>query len=951
MRRVLFGDWGAAINDAAFARAVVAIGVLNDKARRTGGTGLSRHLRDGTLTETLRWAAGTSPFVRWRYPSRRATVWHEDGLDPGALADAWSAFRAERSDLRLALDPSTVLLASEARPPGDLSALIEILAYPDARLDSVFVAWQPERHATWGWPLRLGFLDDDMSTTIGAQTSQLYPASRLVSALTFSRRQSRCHIAVLPGSLRTSLARILDSPFGESAAFVLATGGIKGAIRNELAIVQTIAREMRASGFAASVGPVREPAELINNMVYHLSHDEPLDKALTLAARAENQSLVLFLQPAFADRARLSAVARRMARNLRAGGSTPVKIPPLLANRMGVQAGIPMTAHAAAEALDDRVIDFRFAGEAHEATDLAEAVPVVEATLGAESASRRDPRFIQAQVEHLPGGAARAARAFVVGERHSINVRIGPAVIGWLNPINRAPFPDELLPVDDAEHQLTIVLSEPEYIPEPLVANVTMRRIGASTVARFGLTPSEAEGAPFRARITVTHRNRVLQTALLHAAVLRRGATAGPDHHITVEVEAVVRPILQDLAGRTRFDVALVFNHTPQGDARMLALASHHAVLRGMSTIAPKIDEISRRLSEVAAAAKRYAKGLEDKEGVALLRFLAEKGHDLYDFLIADQADPVLGERLRKATYVQIVSLTPDAYFPAEFVYEFAVPADDACLCPAALAALKAEDYTKLCTTKEHGASPSPHVCPFGFWALRRVVERHAWGSVENPPAGDYVLQAEPTTGRDVIHLAKAGVFAASNRLNDEQPGAVEALYNALRGVFSTPVAHAQTWQKWQDFVRAPGEYKSALIALPHAEDENDKYYLEIGGDKLKAAVIDRSYVLQGDTAPAPLVILLGCNTVLPQSAIDSLVGRFRRAGAGVIVGTVASVLGSHASTVAQEIVTQISDLAALNEVPFGDLLLAVRRRALGRGILMALCVGGFGDADWLVTT
>jgi hypothetical protein len=67
MRRTLFGGWGTALDDAAFACAVTALGVLYGRTRRTDGPMLAARLRDSNLAATLQWAAGEDTLVRWRY--------------------------------------------------------------------------------------------------------------------------------------------------------------------------------------------------------------------------------------------------------------------------------------------------------------------------------------------------------------------------------------------------------------------------------------------------------------------------------------------------------------------------------------------------------------------------------------------------------------------------------------------------------------------------------------------------------------------------------------------------------------------------------------------------------------------------------------------------------------------------------------------------------------------
>jgi hypothetical protein len=752
----------------------------------------------------------------------------------------------------------------------------------------------------------------------------------------------------------------------ERAGLILFTGSIKGKEAGEYSVLEMIAREMGASGFVALTRPIKVPSRFANEIVTHLSHNMPLDVAICMEARnVDAGPAVMFLDPEFAERAKLSEVAHALARSLEAAGSTPINITPLmlamgvkLYNIVGPGTDARMPARDVGEVLKRNIPEFSFSGESHEATLLAAAKPAMETDLKAANEKQHDRRFVQARLLNIEtdiGG--REARALVVGDLHRVFVRIGPHDRAWLNPKDRIPFPDELLPVDEEEHQLTVVLSEPDHLPEPLVENVVMGRVGPSSAAKFEFVPRDAN-TPFRARIVVTHRNRVLQTAVLSARVLAVGESPRLEDEVTVEIEAIVRPQLQDLAQRSRFNATLLLNHTPKGQPTVFCLADNHAELRGMSVIADKINAISARLSMVAAAAKRYAKGLEETESVDLLRFLADKGRGLYEYLITDQADPVLGERLRNDAPVQIVSLVPDAYFPAEFIYEFDIPAPDAHVCPNALEVLKSGNYAKKCSAADHkmdSVQGSSYVCPFGFWGLRRVIERHVWHAVKGAAGADYVLQAEPSSTRPVLVLTSEIILAASANVEKEQAGAVQVLINKLQEIVKAPIELAVSWQKWHDLVQKPGPAKSILLALPHVESRSafgaTEYDVEIGGQIRKTLAIGQEDVLQTEEAPPPLVILFGCDTAVPQSAIDSVVGQFRRKGAGIVVGTVSSMLGSHACVVAEEFTAQIVTLAAGGGVPFGDLLLALRRRALGHGLVMAMCVAGFGDADWLVRT
>jgi hypothetical protein len=563
----------------------------------------------------------------------------------------------------------------------------------------------------------------------------------------------------------------------------------------------------------------------------------------------------------------------------------------------------------------------------------------------------QDPRYIQPKVKRIEKtSSVEDPPVWVGGIAHLVSVRIGPPEAGWPNPTNLMPFPYELLPAGK-EHRLRVFLSEPDHMEKPLMKMLTIRRSGPSSVAEFRITP-RVECRSFRARIVITHRNRILQTAILTGRVVGKPAEAGPNDRIEHEIESVVRPMLQGLEGRTRFSVAIAINHTPEGEPRLLALADKHAVVRGFTEIKDRIDAISQCLSVVANDADTYADGLHSTEGVKILRFLADNGRALYDFLVRDQ---LLGATLRNAPYLQIVNLTPDAYFPAEFIYDFAMPAENATLCEVALNAFDRLDFSRTCDHQDHQTPNQPVVCPFGFWGLRRVIERHAClPSGREQIAGDFVLQAEPTETRSALELAGNALLGVSTRVETEQPGATAALLSGLRTLSPIPIEIVPKWQGWTS--RIESLQPSLIVTLPHAEEKSQfgvmDYFLEIGGELQKARVIGESsahYVLARDDAPSPLVLLLGCNTAVPKTPIDSIVGHFRRGGAAIVVSTVGSVLGSHASKVAQELVEALFKEAAIKPRPLGELLRDVRRRCVGKKVLMALCIGAFGDADWQV--
>src|SRR5262249_23129215 len=153
-------------------------------------------------------------------------------------------------------------------------------------------------------------------------------------------------------------------------------------------------------------------------------------------------------------------------------GDIAVSLPPSLARSIGLIANELVAARVAGQAMNAGMLEFLYAGESHEAATIAEKKPTLERTLKEAKGTRRDPRYIKAQLERYTDNGVVHTEVLEVGKKHRVNIRIGPYDDAWINPSNLTPFPNELLPTDEDEHELLIVVSEPHHIPKPLVTRV-----------------------------------------------------------------------------------------------------------------------------------------------------------------------------------------------------------------------------------------------------------------------------------------------------------------------------------------------------------------------------------------------------------------------------------------------------------------------------------------------
>jgi len=354
----------------------------------------------------------------------------------------------------------------------------------------------------------------------------------------------------------------------------------------------------------------------------------------------------------------------------------------------------------------------------------------------------------------------------------------------------------------------------------------------------------------------------------------------------------------------------------------------------------PIASDINTALSDVAMWVKDYAEGLEGEKGRKLMVGLAQKGGWLKIYLDeqlnATGNNPV-GE---KQKYVQIVSTRPDAVVPLEFVYDYQPPADEAKPCKHWREQLKTGECRASC---DHSSGKS--FCPLGFWGLKRVIERHAVTPGLAADGNVLYLEMETSLKRDTLFLGGAALLSGSKRVTEARMKELEQLMAEHCGAAPK---RAKTWKQWEDLVK---EHRPRLIvSLPHTDGKGGNVSLEIGGEPaVKTITLKPTHVFPPPVAgrQAPLVALLGCDTAGTAADYGHHVVALRARGAGIVIGTIATVFGDHAPQMARKLVEGMLPKAGAEAVRLGELMLAIKRESLLEGLLMPLCVVAYGDADW----
>jgi hypothetical protein len=771
MHRRDFGPWGVDLADDEFARALAALGVL--MASSTDATPASISERLASLGENaarpVRWSLSVDP--------RRLD---EVGIPPSlatALA-AWWQHSPLSGRVRLEIDQFAPLLAG-FDPPSTLPWIAHELSRTAVNARSVFVGMdEPAADSVWHWPLRIGFLSDLASRALEQQCRMLTHEAAWISPLVvpvdMQDPRGECDVLVLPMDLRTALSAVTVLPAAPRAGCIAVLGRQKGGADQWFRLIVGLRGAARTSGVIVAGLPARYEMDWVVNVVRELSHNNPLDVAAFKASCEVNMRPPFFsASRKLVESSRLSQHMRRMGEQL----SSPqfrdlamdIALNSSAAQTLGVWPGpyplwevgeLLKTVSTRAERSQDPEGFMHETGAATGAAEIAvAAAAAVQAAPEVRGALAVEPRFIQARVFDTgnPTSPVERRRSLRAARSHEVRVRIGLREESWITGTGDRPFPVESLPPDQEEHELTVVLAEPNLLGEPQAAHVILPRIGSSTECTFHVF-ARAGIERLDARIIVAHRNRVLQTALLRGPII--ASTDDEGEGIEVEPEVVLRESLDDLGDRQLFDVALVLNHDDAGISGITAV-SHDAVARftPSPTMCDEIYNLDVLLTQIVRDPKSFMGDLFSESTTGLLRQFAQHGSLLYDHIVRDGGMVEAG--LAGDGPLQVVSAVADARLPVEFVYAREAPAKGAQVCPNAIEALRqGKCDAQHCAT---GAKERDFICPLAFWGVRRVIERHAHNQRFKALLGGdhYAIQSEPTVRRRTLEVLRGGLVAS----------------------------------------------------------------------------------------------------------------------------------------------------------------------------------------------
>ncbi|WP_185975192.1 hypothetical protein [Mesorhizobium sp. WSM4310] len=926
MRRNFLGSWGAELDDSEYACALAALGILEARAtQQYPHAGTPEDVADAILKETWR---GTVT-CGWRGAQHIGTDPETIYSDANLLAEGWREvlMRAEhRAMPSISIDPLKFRDTSDA--DALMEALMSVWGIQGLVLRSRTIG---RERTTWHWPVSIGILGGPSREPLSQLFEEEYDGDwlpRLGVEVRIGRAHDACDILLLT---RDEVEELLKPPRPRvRASFIVVFDDPIAASKAAGSSYDALAQRVGAAGIALVGAQADYRKGWYREFIRNLSHDLPVHAAVRTPTSAPAPTIIGV--PRALDRLRIAAVAQRIDRAAAASGAEPF-LEAFVANRAMISEGddgVPVAeafkkeAQAVAGTAPPRRIQAAWA-DPHLVPPFAwehyRPVPDDETFLSihvgpSTDGLRTDVAFPSEGIDYRSGavkiGVSLALEGGVV---HGFNERTG-----WQRevPAKKAGEADEGDTVSTAHGEIALPAA------------------GASTAAHFVV---QGDGSS-KGRITLSHGNRIVQTARINIGVMPASRDIGEGER-TLEVvpEAPIVPSLDDLDERRQFDLAIIADDQLGGRLRLDATADGDDTPVLLDDLAGPIKVLRKA---VGAAAYRLGDTLtldeEKMRGVMLS--LANNGRLLYDHL-----KKKLGHRVDDVERVQIVS-RGTAFFPIEFVYSGPRPRDTkVSVCEQAASGLLTGD----CTGCPNHQSVD-RTCPLHFWGFSKLIERHGTPpDLRRAPGGGSRRAPLPT--RTSFGRVASVAYAASTRAYDYGPKgnakkAEDALHDALVALASR-VNRAETWPGWLDIIRKHNP--NLLVLLPHAAliPPADDEVLRIGTeDDLAKGSIDAPYI--GGLEAPQLLLLLGCAVADVSAQFAPYPELFRDHGADIVVAPIAPIRGADAVPIAIRIAELLRGAQDGPEIVFGDLLRGVRQRLLAEGHPGVLGVVAFGDADWI---
>lgn len=832
---------------------------------------------------------------------RRVARWRAPGVEPPELPDL-SAFtnKADDKDLRVevaSLD-DWARVTSVSRPHGIVSAYLRRRATADWR---------------WSWPLRLGVLPSASADRWIAEAQgsgyhqQLYTVSE-------NDGSAPCELLFIP-------ADRADEQFN-SAAIVVVMG-----LEPQHLPPDTVDAAMWL-GPAGVVFCPGDSLAWVEHLVVELSHDAPLDLALAKAA----PGAVLAVDPEFVTRTTVRQWGMELSTSLRGRGDTigADRLDDLLSGRFASEGGeatesVLVSKEAAKAGIEAEIHGgpprMSAAQPPHQQQQQQQqgrperwetaAMQPPPSSPGATAAAPEprppaatpDRRRLQTIVRcaATAGAAAEVTDRFVAGAEHDIRVRIAAEVVrGAVRAARPFPHPE---PGRDVTLDVSIIAAGKRTHRTLKLPAVKDSRW--TTTVRFTAPPEAAEFAVY---IEVHYQRRVIQSATL----------SGVPFSLSIDESepAATAP------ARAAADGGLTILDGPHGSPTVLDLD-----VDAGSVNEAQIDAATRDLrKELLAAFVNPPASLAD--AAAPLTKLAVRGRILYDRL----AGPT-GEYHDADEWIHVNAFSKNDV-PIELVYTHPMPSSDDSVpvCPEALAGATRCD--KSCSHRNDAGV----VCPFGFWATSKIIERRRHVRDRQNIVSALQRRLTPT---------QASVVGISHKADEADTTSSTRIIAALDQTVAAPVVA----KSWQELEAAAASHPNLVVLVTHTIEPRGGNVLatslELHGDVRAIHRIGDAAINPGRLQPGPVVLALGCDTNTVTAGFSDLVVNLHNARAEIVLSALSPIPGKGVADFLQRFMPLLkTSLATPGSHRFGAVMLAARRATIATGDLMALALSATGDAE-----
>jgi hypothetical protein len=569
-----------------------------------------------------------------------------------------------------------------------------------------------------------------------------------------------------------------------------------------------------------------------------------------------------------------------------------------------------------------------------------------------------------------------------VGDTYSLQVQIQPRII-------KTAGQDEAMSQQGPGQyaQLDVVFFSPEtdfrLTKKTMVLNLPLR--GASNQIRCPIEPYQAGRR--RLRVCIYYRNVLLQSALLDASVVQRGARAagtGPGRYATsitrttdyvasnglVALEELPQPALNIFTNQASDGTHWIGAFASGGAAGFrLRNGDMHTFGPGeLATMAEKTRDLlaeieGKKVYRLAIASPLEIQGQLDRFENDMVK-LAVNGYTLYDTLFFsrlgadDRIDRMQGleDTLQNPCIISVARCRGESTtIPWAALYSHYLDTDkmrtgEIKLCQIFKAQLAANKWsaglTELVEKHDLLDDPvkcrnNPHcplrgdvdglvVCPFGFWGLLHQIEQP-------------LQQVGATSVDQVPQEMKSTKFNQTSflvRSRDEEVRFAIAAYPAIPNVanhkeeFETlgqggrmQVVYEEERDKVMSILRPGGQHLYYFYC--HGEMKDRVFKLKLGPVRapgyIAAADLARSWRRRWSAQLQPLVILNACESIaMVPERIHGFLGKLRFLGACGVVGSEVGVWSQLAQPFGSQLVKRILEGRSV-----GEAFLDVRRRLL----------------------